>query len=130
MYKLFSVEEANNLIPVVDELLGDMQGAIKDTYRLRDDLKGLGGHSVAARNKAQEIAFLLRSVHETKAELDRLGIFLTDVDTGVVDFPSQVGAEVVYLSWEKGQDAITHYHRLNEGSKLPLERSKPQPLAL
>ena len=130
MYKLFSVEEANNLIPVVDELLGDMQGAIKDTYRLRDDLKGLGGHSVAARNKAQEIAFLLRSVHETKAELDRLGVFLTDVDTGVVDFPSQVGAEVVYLSWEKGQDAITHYHRLNEGSKLPLERSKPQPLAL
>ena len=75
MYKLFSVEEANNLIPVVDELLGDMQGAIKDTYRLRDDLKGLGGHSVAARNKAQEIAFLLRSVHETKAELDRLGVF-------------------------------------------------------
>ena len=130
MYKLFSVEEANNLIPVVDELLGDMQGAIKDTYRLRDDLKGLGAHSVAARNKAQEIAFLLRSVHETKAELDRLGVFLTDVDTGVVDFPSQVGAEVVYLSWEKGQDAITHYHRLNEGSKLPLERSKPQPLAL
>ena len=130
MYKLFSVEEANNLIPVVDELLGDMQGAIKDTYRLRDDLKGLGGHSVAARNKAQEIAFLLRSVHETKAELDRLGVFLTDVDTGVVDFPSQVGAEVVYLSWEKGQDAITHYHRLNEGSKLPLERPTPQPLAL
>ncbi len=128
MYKLFSVAEANNLIPVVDELLSDLQDAIRDTYRLRDDIARLGSEGVAARNKAQEIAFLLRSVHETKAQLDRLGVFLTDVDAGVVDFPSQVGAEVVYLSWEKGQDAITHYHRLNEGSRLPL--AEPQALTL
>ena len=120
MYKLFSVAEANKLIPVVDELLSDMQDAVRDTYQLRDEIAALGAHSVAARNKAQEVAFLLRSAHETKADLDRLGVFLKDVDTGVVDFPSQVGAEVVYLSWEKGQDAITHYHRLNEGSRLPL----------
>ncbi|CAN5897195.1 DUF2203 domain-containing protein [soil metagenome] len=130
MYKLFSVKEANNLIPVVDELLGDMQDAIRDTYQLRDEIATLGAHSVAARNKAQEVAFLLRSAHETKADLDRLGVFLKDVDTGVVDFPSQVGAEVVYLSWEKGQDAITHYHRLNEGSRLPLGGAPEQSLAL
>ena len=130
MYKLFSVTEANNLIPVVDELLGDMQIAIRDTLQLRDDIAALGAHSVAARNKAQEIAFLLRSAHETKAQLDRLGVFLKDVDTGVVDFPSQVGAEVVYLSWEKGQDAITHYHRLNEGSRLPLGAPEAKPLTL
>lgn len=126
MYKLFSVKEANKLIPVVDGLIGDMQAAIQDTLRLRDEIATLGAHSVEARNKAQEVAFLLRSVHETKASLDRLGVFLKDVDAGVVDFPSQVGAEVVYLSWEKGQDAITHYHRLNEGARLPLSG----PLAL
>lgn len=130
MYKLFSVKEANKLIPVVDELLSDMQVAVQDTLRLRDEIATLGARSVAARNKAQEIAFLLRSAHETKAELDRLGVFLKDVDTGTVDFPSQVGAEVVYLSWEKGQDAITHYHRLNEGAKLPLGAPEMIPLTL
>ena len=59
MYKLFSVTEANNLIPVVDELLGDIQEAVQDTLRLRDEIAKLSSHSVAARNKAQEIAFFV-----------------------------------------------------------------------
>ena len=120
MFKLFSLQEANDMIPQVDSLVGDMQTAIRDTVRLRDEITQLNGSSVEARNKAQEIGFLLRSVHETKAEIDRMGVFLTDIEEGVIDFPSQVGAEVVCLSWEKGQDAITHYHRLNEAAKVPL----------
>jgi hypothetical protein len=31
-----------------------------------------------------------------------------------------LGAEVVYLTYEKGKQAITHYHRLNEATTLPL----------
>ena len=120
MFKLFSLQEANEMIPQVDSLVTDMQAAIQDTARLRDEISQLNGSSVEARNKAQEIGFLLRSVHETKAEIDRMGVFLTDIEEGVIDFPSQVGAEVVCLSWEKGQDAITHYHRLSEDDRVPL----------
>ena len=127
MFKLFSLQEANKMIPQVDTLVSDMQAAIQDTVRLRDEISQ-SGSSVEARNKAQEIGFLLRLVHETKAEIDRMGVFLTDIEEGVIDFPSQVGAEVVCLSWEKGQDAITHYHRLNEADRVPLKPSEPQPL--
>ena len=127
MFKLFSLQEANELIPLVEEHLETMQSAVQATLRLRDEISRLKPFSIEARNKAQEIAFLMHEVHETKAQLDRLGVFLTDIDVGVVDFPSQVGAEVVYLSWEKGQDAITHYHRLNEAGRQPLPQ-RPEPL--
>lgn len=125
MFKLFSLQEANKLIPTVETLLSDMQNAINDALSLRQELTEVKSNSLEARNLVQEMQFLGRVVNENKAELDKLGVFIQDIDTGKIDFPSQLGAEVVYLTWEKGNDAITHYHRLNEGTVLPLPRKPP-----
>jgi hypothetical protein len=124
MFKLFSLQEANKLIPTVDTLLSDMQNAINDALRLRQEFTELKPSSLEARNLIQEMQFLGRVVNENKAELDKLGAFIQDIDTGKIDFPSQIGAEVVYLTWQKGNDAITHYHRLNEGTVLPLPKNQ------
>ncbi|MGL4609698.1 MAG: DUF2203 domain-containing protein [Trueperaceae bacterium] len=120
MFKLFSLQEANKLIPTVEILLDDMQGAITDVLRLRQKIALQKFNNLEVRNTMQELQFLGRVINENKAELDKLGVFIQDVETGKIDFPSQLGAEVVYLTWEKGKDAITHYHRLNEGTALPL----------
>jgi hypothetical protein len=113
MYRLFTLTEATRLLPVVDEHLGALQGAAVDLASLRE----LGSHveaaTVEAVNLSRETAFLLEVIHTRKAELDRLGVQIRDVQEGLVDFPSQLGAEVVCLTWEKGQDAITHYHPLS-----------------
>ncbi|HEX7002986.1 MAG TPA: DUF2203 domain-containing protein [Trueperaceae bacterium] len=114
MYRLFTLAEATDMIPTVDRLLGEMQDAARDIAILKERLGKLDPISVDARNCAQEIAFLINGLHSVKAELDRMGVHIKDVESGVVDFPSQLGAEVVCLSWEKGQDAITHYHRFGE----------------
>jgi len=121
MYKLFTLEEATRLIPLVDETLGDMQKAINDMLRLRQNLAGARTNSLQARNTAQEISFLLGVIHQDKAQLDRLGVHLKDIEAGLVDFPSKLGAEVVCLTWEKGQQAITRFHRLSGNTE-------PQPL--
>lgn len=126
MFKLFSLQEANKLIPTVDTLLSDMQTAITDAMRLRQEFSTIKANTLEARNMMQEMQFLGRVVNENKAELDKLGVFIQDVETGKIDFPSQLGAEVVYLTWEKGKDAITHYHRLNEGTPLPLPHNHRQ----
>jgi hypothetical protein len=126
MFKLFSLQEANKLIPTVDTLLSDMQNAIADALRLRQEFTELKANSLGARNLIQEMQFLGRVVNENKAELDKLGVFIQDIDTGKIDFPSQIGAEVVYLTWQKGNEAITHYHRLNEGTVLPLPKNQRQ----
>ena len=112
MLRLFTVQEATALIPTVEAHLVELQRAAADMIELRRNLGGLSSHSLEARNAIQEIQYLLGVVHGSKAELDRLGVHLKDVESGVVDFPSRLGAEVVHLTWEQGQDAITHYHRL------------------
>lgn len=120
MYKLFTVEEAKQLIPVVDGHLRDMQEAINEVTRAQKTLKGTKPLSVEARNLQTGIGFSFASLQDSKAELDRLGVFIKDVDAGVIDFPSQVGAEVVYLSWKQGEPTITHYHRVVNDQPLPL----------
>lgn len=120
MFKLFSLEEANSLIPHLNDLLSTMQIDVSDILRLRQEVAEGDPLSIEVRNKKQELQFLIRDVQQNKLELDQLGVFLKDVDTGLIDVPSQVGPEVVYLTWEKGQERITHYHRLSEVTKLPL----------
>ncbi len=122
MYKLFTVQEATELIPFVDHSLREMQDAMRGALEVHESLQKVKPNSIEERNLSEESRFLLRSIQENKAELDRLGVHIKDLECGLVDFPSQLGAEVVYLCWEQGQEAITHYHRLNESE---LER---QPL--
>lgn len=125
MYKLFTHEEATRLLPLVDEHLGAMQRAVQETLALREELDRRNAYTVEGQNLAREIAFVLSEIHRHKADLDRLGVHVKDVETGVVDFPSKLGAEVVCLSWERGQDAITHYHRLDSEAEIrPLPASE------
>lgn len=120
LYRLFTLDEATDMIPTVEELLDEMQEAARDLSETRERLSREKAHSVAARNAGQEVSFLLSQLHAGKAELDRMGVQLKDFDSGTVEFPSQIGAEVVCLSWEKGQPGITHYHRLGESTPKPL----------
>jgi len=114
MYKLFTQAQATDLIRVVDPMLRDLQGALKDVVRIRDERAALRSESLRAQQLATELTFVVESAQLTKRELDRLGVVLKDVEQGVVDFPSTLGAEMVYLSWEQGEDAVTHYHALNQ----------------
>jgi hypothetical protein len=124
MLKLFSLEEANRLIPTLEDVVGNLQQGVKDTLRLRQELSELDPYSLEARNIIQELHFLLHQINDSRRQLDSMGLYIKDVENGHVDLPSQLGAEVVYLTYERGKEAITHYHRLNEGTSLPLPVQK------
>ncbi|HHO56561.1 MAG TPA: DUF2203 family protein [Trueperaceae bacterium] len=120
MLKLFTIQDANGLIPVVDDSLSQMKEQVKDIIILRQELDDLSPFSIEAHNKVQEISFLLQDLNEQQFDLFKLGVFIEDAEVGKVVFPSQVGAEVVYLAHELGQSKITHYKRLNEATQYSL----------
>ncbi len=129
MYRLFTLHQATRLLPVVDDRLGEMQDAASELLRLRRNAQGRPATSVEAHNTSQEMSFLLATIHGNKAELDRLGVSVRNVETGEVEFASQLGGEVVCLTWARGQDAITHYHALSGDTAvrpLPEPRAAPE----
>lgn len=64
-------------------------------------------HAEAAR-LAEELAVALD-------DLDELGILVKDLDTGLIDFPSELDGELVLLCWRLGEDEIAWYHGHDDG---------------
>jgi hypothetical protein len=112
VFKLFTLQGANRMLPDVDARLTTLQQAVRDLEEAQDRARAVRTGSAEALGLRQELAFLVRAVHDAKRDLAALGVMVPDVGRGVVEFPCRLGGEVVHLVWERGQDAITHYHRL------------------
>ena len=122
MYKLFSITEANSLIPQVDQALAELQSAATDLRDTTRKLQAAPPYSVEARNLYFESNYLAQQVHGLKAELAKLGLQVADPETGMLGFPGQIGAELVYLTWEPGEQAVSHFRRVagGTGEAVPL----------
>lgn len=120
MFKLFSVPEATRLLPEIEGHVHDLQRASRDAADLKRRIDALAALPANERNRrrldvhnlAHELQFVLRAAQAAKAELDGLGVELTDLEHGSVAIPSNVQGEVVALTWHQGQREITHYRRL------------------
>ena len=120
MFKLFTVTEATRLLPVIERHIAVLQRASREAADLKRRIAEFGQVPPAERTAAQvetfntmrELEFVVHEAHDAKAELDRLGVELTDLEHGAVAIPASVGGEVVALTWARGQESITHYRRL------------------
>ena len=127
MLKLFSVAEANALIPTVAAVIDDMQAAASDLQNLQTQLQTTSAHSVQGRNLAVEANFLAVGLYEHHQRLEHLGVLVQDLERGIVVFPTLLAAEVVYLCWQPGETTITHYYGVEQPVKGDLEDRLPLP---
>jgi hypothetical protein len=59
-----------------------------------------------------------RLAESLKSALNRIlgtGCIIKDLDVGLLDFPSVIDNQDVYLCWKLGEDRIRFYHRQDEG---------------
>jgi len=117
--KLFTVAEANALLPTVQQILQRIQLARKKLASYQDEAKaaaenadrGGGGMSDGLRYAN----FLIDFTSQT-SELDVLGVQLKDFDRGLVDFPSLRDGRVVLLCWQIGEgDELEWWHNVEDG---------------
>jgi hypothetical protein len=64
------------------------------------------------RIEHQQLTSLLKSAVEKILET---GCVIKDLDVGLLDFPSIIDNQEVYLCWKLGEDRIRYYHRQDEG---------------
>jgi hypothetical protein len=131
--KTFTLEEASTLLPVLESLLKRAVAA-KEKIELRQlEIAALsqkimlnGGVLVrvadAARRRAEH-DLALKEAKDVVAEIDSIGVQVKDLDTGLLDFPFQLGEEVVLLCWRMGEAEINWWHRIEDGfrGRQPLD---------
>ena len=117
--KLFTIQEANALLPNVRTIVGKIQRAHRRVAEYRDEAKeasegaekGGGGMSYGLAY-AQALTELTGSI----AELETLGVQLKDFERGLVDFPSLRDGRVVLLCWQMGEgDELEWWHDVDAG---------------
>ncbi|MER3427101.1 MAG: DUF2203 domain-containing protein [Pyrinomonas sp.] len=116
--KLFTIEEANRLLPTVRAILVELQKVhgrlrtLRDRARLAADKANWTG----GVEGGTAYAAALVQLSEKMAELGALGVQLKDLDRGLVDFPHMRDGRVVLLCWHMGEgDRIQWWHEWDAG---------------
>ena len=115
--RLFTVEEANALLPKLEELLGNVT-AHRDALRekaphLEPILKASvsnGGGKVGSEYGVEAYNLYLAIEH-----IRELGVILKDLDMGLLDFPHERNGRVVFLCWHPPEEQIGYWHELQAG---------------
>ncbi len=114
---LFSLAEANSLIPQLRAHLTAVKEARDILLRVKSEIQKAsahahedggsyaGSHYIAALERISEH---LQAVHE-------MGVHVKDLDLGLCDFPHLHEGRIVYLCWKLGEDEIHWWHELNRG---------------
>ena len=117
--KIFTVQEANALLPEVRIIAGKIQRAHRNLSRFRDDAKKAAeGAEQGGGGMANGVAYatVLTELTTQLAELEALGVQLKDFERGLVDFPSLRDGRVVLLCWHLGEgDELEWWHDVDAG---------------
>jgi hypothetical protein len=131
--KLFSQEEANELIPRLELLVRHLQvnanqlrQRIAELTALDGELDGMALTDIIDRHP--ELKTITTRMADLAGQVEAFGCFLKDIDQGLVDFPSELGGEVVFLCWQFGESRILAWHGLETGfsSRRPLPGTPKQ----
>lgn len=129
MFKLFTLAGANEMLTTVDARLQTLQDAREALQTAQDAYRNVKPGTAEAFAAHQDLAFLVRAVHDARRDVAQLGVQVPDLDAGIVEFPARIGGEVVHLVWQRGDTAIHAYHRLTgDATTRPLqETDSPAP---
>ena len=117
--KLFSIEEANALLPTVRHILVSVQRAHSRLLSFHTAAQhaaegaenGGGGMPGGSRYVS-----LLIELATLTGELEALGVQLKDYARGLIDFPSLRDGRVVLLCWQLGEgDQVEWWHEVEAG---------------
>jgi hypothetical protein len=117
--KIFTVQEANALLPNVKVIAEKIQRVHRHLSTYRDEAKKAAeaaDHGGGGLTDGVAYAKVLTELTMQLAELEALGVQLKDFERGLVDFPSLRDGRVVLLCWQLGEgDELEWWHDVDAG---------------
>ena len=104
--KRFNPAEASKTLPLVKKIVNDILKCGRELQELYEN--------DAPR---EEIESKTVELEELTAEVEALGCEYKDwnFEIGLVDFPSVIDDQDVYLCWKSDEPGLMYYHGVNEG---------------
>ena len=123
--KLFSIQEANDLLPFLRQSLA----------RIHQELRGIRGLVTEVQPAQRQAHFgggslygpaFIRHVltfQQYARQVQSAGIQVKDYDLGLCDFPYDLDGHIVYLCWKLGEEDVRWWHEIDAGfaGRQPLD---------
>ena len=132
--RLFTVGEANALIPFLESALSELAAFRAELRGLRRDIEVLslisassGGASnpdtAELRDKRKRYRTVAAEIEKITAAIEETGCVVKHADEGLVDFFHLRGDRLVFLCWKVGERTLRYWHPLAGGfaTRQPLE---------
>jgi len=115
---LIEAIEVHRKLEPLDEELGALAARIQWTGGMLIPYE----ETAKIRFQREQLAQSLKSALE---KIQATGCVVKDLESGLLDFPSVINNEEVYLCWRLGEERIRFWHRQDEGfsGRKPIEPS-------
>ena len=120
----FTLDEANALVPWLEETFQRLSSGRRDRLTLQERLAALlrrresdepSGSDDELTQLRKDVDRLAREIEDGVEEILDRGIIVRDVERGLVDFPSPREGREVFLCWIGGEERIDFWHETDRG---------------
>jgi hypothetical protein len=122
--RLFTIQEANEALETVRPLAEEMvrrRTALRELEQEHETLaevaagNGHGFDPRSAEARMEQVRREQAALAECVSRIQAAGVQVKDLDTGLLDFPSERDGVVVLLCWRVGEREIGWWHTAEEG---------------
>ncbi len=117
MARHFSIDEANAALPrvraIVESVLAARQRIIDAQPEVWPTLEKAIGNG--GSKKASALVEEFKIVENGIQAIQNLGVFVKDINTGLIDFPALRGDREVFLCWRYDEPHVAFWHELQAG---------------
>ena len=124
--RIFTLSEANRLLPQLEELLTEIKRFRKFLVSIESEIKKASGHAAQSGGSPFGPSYLktLEGIIKNIEQINDMGVVVKDLDKGLCDFACMMDGRVVYLCWKLGESEIGWWHETSTGfsGRQPLEK--------
>ncbi|MEO5860583.1 MAG: DUF2203 domain-containing protein [Pyrinomonadaceae bacterium] len=116
--KLFTIEEANEVLPEIRRKLVRIQKLYAEVGEMREEASAAASASQFGGGMEGGSGYVhsLYEIGKITTEINAAGVQLKDYTRGLIDFPSRRGDRIVLLCWQLGEgDEIEWWHDTDAG---------------
>ncbi len=122
--RIFSVAEANALIPQLEQLWGTIQQGKQILIETKEEIEKASANAELGGGTVEGVKYIkgLQDINGSLHAIQDLGVLVKDVEIGLCDFPYMLNDQMVFLCWKCGEKEVHWWHEIDSGfsSRKPL----------
>ena len=126
MFSHFTLNQANEMLPSVIKKFQNIVNMKNEVVKIQSDLENNPKYMTTFKDyiiKKQELNSAITNFYKSIEELEATGVSIKSIEQGLLDFPSLMFNEEIWLCWKEGETEIKFWHGKDEGfnGRKPIE---------